>query len=187
MNHLFKICQCSEQLLMCVFLLLTLIYCNILESIIACSTMNDTRRLVELLLFRMPLSLQHRFPYSVSRTSYSLSTESTIYHSCDGIFRTGTLHPTTCGSNSGKDHQLVHSYSYIHFFRSCDYLIVMGYFNTQPVITVLKSSSSSSSSLSSFQIYNSRNLDMQFYKNYNNVQFFIFKTGLNNALKCCTT
>ena len=44
----------------------------------------------------MPHSVQRRLPYSVCPTSYSLSTESTIYHSRNAILRTGTLHLTTC-------------------------------------------------------------------------------------------
>ena len=185
LNHLFKICQCSEQFSMGIFFLLTLIYCNILDSFIVCSTMNDTRRIAHLLLFRMLRSVQRRLPYSVCPASYSLSTESTIYHSRNAILRTGALHLTACidairgnltdnfcskkivtvplivvllsemeqSAGPTQDNQLAHSFlSCIHFSRSCDSLIVMGYFNMQPMKTVLKSSSSSSSS---FYIYNS--------------------------------
>ena len=90
------------------------------------------------------------------------------------------------------DNQLAHLYlSRIHFSRSCDNLIVMSYFNTQSMKTILKSSSSSSSS---FYLYSSRKYIIRIskaepklvhYRNYNNVQFFVFKTDLNNALKCC--
>ena len=67
----------------------------------------------------------------------------------------------------------------------------MGYFNKQPMKTVLKSSSSSSSS---FYIYNSRKYIIRIskaepnlvrYGNCNNIQFFVFKTDLNSALRCC--
>ena len=65
----------------------------------------------------------------------------------------------------------------------------MDYFNTQPIKTILKSSSSSSSS---FYIYNSRKYiiriskaepNLVHYGNYNDIQFFVFKTDLNNAFK----
>ena len=79
-----------------VFFLLTLMYCNILEFIIVCSTVKDTRRIAHLLLFPMHHSVERRLPYSVCPTSYSLSTESTIYHSRNAILCTGTLHLTTC-------------------------------------------------------------------------------------------
>ena len=198
-----------------VFFLLTLIYCNILESIIVCFIVNDIRRITHLLLFRMPHSVQRCLPYSVCLSSYSLSTDYTIYHSRNAILRTGTLHLSTCieairvrltdnfcskkivtvplivaflsdleqSAGPTQDNQLAHSYqSCIHFSRSCDNLVVMGYFNTQPMKTVLKSSSSSSSS---FYVFNSRKYIIRIskakpklvhYGNYNNIQFFVLKT-----------